>query len=70
MSSIQKITREIKKQILKDYLSGLEVKSIAKKYGFKYPRTIYFHLQPLSIEDKLLHMQNKVKTYLEKERNT
>ena len=69
MNSVQKITQEIKENILKDYLSGLEVKEITKKYKFKYPRTVYFHLQPLSPEDKLMHMQNKVKGLLVKERS-
>lgn len=60
MSSFQSVSRELKEQILKDYLAGMNVKDIAKKYDFKYPRTVYFHLKPLSKEHKLEHMKNVI----------
>lgn len=60
-SSLQAIQKEVKQSILTDYLSGMEIEEIKKKYGFKHIRTCYYHLQPLSSESKMLHMLNKAK---------
>lgn len=68
MNSISKISKEIREKVLRNYLEGMEIPEIRKKYGLKYDRSVYFILDPLSKEDKLLHMKNKVKRFLEKER--
>lgn len=60
MSSLSQISRELKENIHKDYVSGMEISLIADKYGFKHARTVYFHLAPLSKTDKLAHMKNKI----------
>lgn len=69
MNSLQKISKEIKEQILRDYLLGMDTKELIKKYKFKNRRNIYYHLEPLTQEEKLLHMQNKVKRSIEKIKN-
>jgi len=66
MKSVQELLR-IKESILQDYLSGLEVKDIAKKYKFKYPRNVYFRLHPLSPETA--HTHEKQVKYTVKERS-
>lgn len=58
MNALRKIAQEVKENILKDYLSGMKVHDIAKKYGFRHDRTVYFHLKPLSKEDKAMHKKN------------
>lgn len=60
MSSIADLSSEIKSNILKDYLDGFEVKDIAKKYGYKHLRTCYYHLQPLTREQRLQHARAKL----------
>lgn len=61
MSALSEIRKEIKRQILTDYLSGMNIKAIATKYGFKHVRTCYHHLYPLTPEQKVKHMINKGK---------
>jgi transposase-like protein len=60
MSSFSAISKEIKEQMLQDYLDGIEVAEIATKYSFKWPRTVYHHLKPLTKEQKRIHMRNKL----------
>ena len=42
-----------------DYISGMDMKDIAKKYRFKYARTCYYHLGKLTDENKTQHLLNK-----------
>lgn len=60
-SSLQTIQKEVKQNIFNDYISGMDIKDIKDKYGFKHIRTCYYHLQPLTPESKMLHMLNKAK---------
>lgn len=55
-SSLNEIRKGIKQAILTDYLSGIDMEDIARKYGFKYIRTCYHHLQPLTKEQKIQRM--------------
>jgi hypothetical protein len=61
MSQLQNIQKELKQNIFKDYISGMDIKDIAIKYGFKHIRTCYYHLNPLKPEHKIEHMLNKAK---------
>ncbi len=61
MSALDQVRKEIKEQILIDYLSGMDIKAITAKYGFKHIRTAYHHLAPLAPEQKIQHMINKGK---------
>ena len=60
-TALNNIRLEMKEAILADYLSGIEMKEIAKKYGLKHVRTCYHHISPLTQEQKLERMQNKAK---------
>lgn len=68
MGTIARISKETRERVLQDYLEGMEIPDIRKKYGLKYNRGVYFILTPLSKEDKLLHMKNKVTLLLRKNR--
>lgn len=59
MSALDLVRKEIKEQILQDYLSGMDIKDITAKYGFKHVRTCYHHLAPLTPEQKIQHMIKK-----------
>lgn len=67
-SSIRSISKEIKENIYRDYLSGMSTKEIRVKYKFKDRSTVYFHLYPLTKEDKIMHMKSKVKRMIEEMR--
>ena len=69
MNSIQQIAKELKEQMLRDYLSGMGTKEMMQKYGFKHRRTIYYHLASLSNAEKILHKKNMVKQVIDAERN-
>ena len=68
-SPLQRIGKEVKQAIFNDYISGMDVKTIQKKYGFKHLRTCYYHLPPLTREFKMLHMLNKAKQLKEDLKN-
>ena len=55
MSALDAVRKEIKQQILQDYLAGMDIKDITVKYGFKHVRTCYHHLQPLTPQQKIQH---------------
>lgn len=69
MNSLQKIRTELKQAIYNDYISGMDMEEIAKKYKFKYIRTCYYHLQPLSYDSKIQHMINKSRRLKAQEKN-
>lgn len=55
-SRIRKAAIRVKADIKKAYLEGLRIKEIEERFGIK-PRAIYYHLQPLTLEDKLQHLR-------------
>lgn len=68
MSLLTQNSIDFKKELKKAYLSGITVQELCQEYKFKYTRTIYFHLQPLTAEEKLKHQTNRLKLLKEKEK--
>lgn len=68
-TSLQNAQKEIKEQIFKDYLNGMEIEDIRKKYGLKFSRSVYFHFPPLTKKHKLTHMGNKIKRMKKEDKN-
>lgn len=71
MSELQSIRKQIKDQIRADYLGGMDMKDITSKYGFQHARACYYHLSPLSEQDKLTRAISRAKVLQEEleERN-
>jgi hypothetical protein len=65
-SSLQGVQKELKQQIFNDYISGMDMEDIKNKYGFKYVRTCYYHIEPISEENKLKRMIAKAARLQEK----
>lgn len=60
MNRLKVYSEGLRKKIKDDYCSGMIVRLIADKYGFKDRRNVYYHLNPLTQEEKTQHFMNKM----------
>jgi len=60
MTQLSEHSKQMKQDIRKDYLEGMSLAEIAKKYHFKHTRNVYWHLKGLTIEEKVIHLQKRL----------
>lgn len=60
MTKLSEHSTQLKQDIRNDYLNGMSLADIAKKYHFTHVRNIYFHLKGLTKEEKVIHLQRSL----------